>query len=106
MAVAAKVVSTQQTGTHKHLSGYENQSNIKITPTLPTVTATDLLSREKQQHVSFRLLTHVNLNDRAYSSFKIVSLRLRSVEDLNGVCATRHAHQRSVVEVLLQQKRR
>lgn len=56
---------------------------------------------EEEKNVSGNVLTHVYLYDSADSGLQVVTFRLGGVEDLHGVSAARHVHQRSVVKVLL-----
>lgn len=61
-----------------------------------------LLSGEKEQNVPFILLTHVDLDHSADGRLQVVPLRLRRVENLNGVCAPGDGQQWAAVKVHLE----
>ena len=82
---------------HTDISIHERRPEGKLTRTY-------LLTSEKEQNVSLNFFTHVNLNHCSDGRLQVISLWLRCVEDLHRVCAPRHAHQRRVVEVVLQTK--
>lgn len=71
---------------------------------LEEIGCTYLLPCKKEKDISLRLLAHVDLDDGTDGRLQVIALRFRRVEDLDRMSATGHAHQRSIVKVLLHRR--